>query len=147
MTAQRSRKEEQIYKKYYKKLQAGPSANKCVFCSIKSNSDQIVEETKYFKIMYNIFPYSIWDSEPIISHLMIVPKMHTDKLGKLPAPAGKELLKLIDAYEDKGYNLYARAPGSKIKSITHQHSHLIKPGGKRKKFIFFTRIPYIRITF
>lgn len=144
MTAQRSRKEELTYKKYVTK-QRRQKEHECVFCAINSSSDQLVRQTQYFKVIVNIFPYSVWDGEAVDDHLMIVPIKHTDKLGSLPAAAASELLQLIDSYEDKGYNLYARAPGSAIKSVIHQHSHLIKPKGGRKRLVFYLRKPYIRI--
>lgn len=144
MTAQRSRKEELRYKAYVAKQRRLKKAD-CAFCAIDMNSDQLVRETPHFKVIINIFPYSIWDGEAVDDHLMIVPKKHTDKLGSLPTAAASELLQLIDSYEDEGYNLYARAPGSAIKSIVHQHSHLIKPKGNRKRLIFFSRKPYLRI--
>lgn len=146
MTAQRSRKEEIEYHKYQVSLKTR-GKKECAFCAVDKNSEQYITESRYFKIIRNIFPYSIWDNEVVQDHIMIVPKLHTDKLGALPNGAGNEFLKLIDTYENDGYNLYARAPGSNIKSIVHQHSHLIKPLGKRRKFIFYNKKPYIRISF
>ncbi|MBA3758725.1 hypothetical protein H0X10_03785 [Candidatus Saccharibacteria bacterium] len=147
MTAQRSRKEELEYRNYHKKIKESGKFDACVFCSIKNDSEQIIEQTKYFRVITNIFPYSIWDNERVSDHLMIIPKTHTAKLGVLPTPAASEFLKLIDVYEDKGYNLYARSPGSTIKSIPHQHSHLIKPGGHRRKLVFYAKKPYFRVSF
>lgn len=147
MTAQRSRKEEITYRKYHKDIRDSGRLDACVFCEIEEHDDQVIEKAKYFSVIKNIFPYSIWDNQKVRDHLMIIPNKHTDKLGTLPAAAGREFLSLIDKYEDMGYNLYARSPGSKIKSIPHQHSHLIKPFGKRRKLILFVHKPYIRINY
>lgn len=148
MTAQRSRKEELHYRRHQADLKKIQKTNQsCAFCIINSNSSQFIEETKNFRVIKNIFPYSIWDGELVDSHLMVIPKRHTDKLGSLPLSAGNEFLRLIDKYENTGYNLYARSPGSKIKTVFHQHSHLIRPLGKRRKFILFAKKPYIRISF
>lgn len=80
-------------------------------------------------------------------HLLIIPKQHTDKLGDLSDVAAIEFLRLIDKYEDRGYNVFARAPLSKIKSVVHQHTHLIQPSDKRTNFILYFRKPfYIRLS-
>ncbi len=147
MTAQRSRKEEKIYKHYQKKREQNGEKNSCAFCVLQPDSSQIVKQTVHFRVVKNIFPYSLWDGQPVEDHLMIVPLRHTNKLGNLPAAATKEFVKLLNEYEDKRYNIYARAPASIIKSVTHQHTHLIKPQGKSRRFVLFSRKPYIRVSF
>lgn len=147
MTAQRSRKEELKYRKYQKESRADASKVKCLFCDINENHEQFLSQTKHFKIIKNIFGYSIWDNQLVAQHLMIVPKKHTTKLGNLPSDAANEFLAIIDKYEDLGFNFYARSPGSIIKSIPHQHTHLIKPAGKRRRLILFLVKPYFRISF
>ena len=78
---------------------------------------------------------------------MVVPKIHTDSLNDFKPQQAAEYLKILGEYEKKGYNVYARAPNSKIKTITHQHTHLISAKGK-KKFIFYTNKPfYMRISY
>lgn len=76
---------------------------------------------------------------------MIVPKQHTDRLSELPKNAMAEYTELLGNYENQGYNIYTRSPGSKIKSVIHQHTHLIKLNGRRIKFLLMTKKPYIRI--
>lgn len=141
MTAPRSRKEEKQYMRHHKLHHV----SKCPFCEI--NPDEIVEETANYYVLCALFPYSMWDGQKIDDHLLISPKKHTDKLGGSSAEAAAEFLNIVDKYETDGYNLYARAPGSIIKSVVHQHTHLIKLVGKRKKFIFYIKKPYIRISF
>ena len=141
MTATRSRKEEKEYKGYLK-----TKPNTCPFCEIKTGSDQLIEETKHFKVVHNIFSYSLWDGQNVADHLMIVPKKHTASLADIPKDASAEFVQLLGSYEKKGYNIYARAPASVIKSVLHQHTHLIKPAGRPKKFVFLLRKPFIRIT-
>src|SRR3990167_6468788 len=140
MTATRSRKEVKNYRKHRKNMQK-PAG--CTFCLIDKNSDQFISETKYFKVVRNIFGYSLWDSQRVEDHLMIVPKMHTDRLSKLPKKAGVDFLEILGEYEEKCYNIYARAPSSVIKTVVHQHTHLIKPLGKPRRLIFLLRKPYI----
>lgn len=141
MTATRSRKEEIIYKKHLKSQPKG-----CPFCRIEKGSDQLVEETKYFKIIRNIFSYSLWDGQNVADHLMLVPKKHTASIADIPKAAAAEFIEILGRYEKKSYNIYARAPASVIKSVVHQHTHLIKPVGRPKRFVLLLRKPFIRIT-
>lgn len=143
MTAPRSRKEVKSYKRYMKNK---PETKGCVFCDVDKGDEQLVSETKYFKIIRNIFGYSLWDSQRVADHLMIVPKVHTDSLSDLTKQAAIEFVDLLGQYESKRYNVYARAPSSVMKSVTHQHTHLIKPAGKPRKLVFLWRKPYIRFT-
>jgi len=141
MTATRSRKEEKIYKKHLKST----NRNDCAFCIIKKGNRQLVEETNNFKIIKNIFAYSLWDGQKVTDHMMITPKKHTDSLANMQPKEKIEYVDLVEKYEKLGYNIYSRAPSSAIKSIAHQHTHLIKTEGDSKRFIFLLRKPYIRI--
>lgn len=76
---------------------------------------------------------------------MIIPVQHTDTLADIPETAAVEFVQLISKYEQDGYNIYARAPISGMKSVIHQHTHLIKPEGKRISAVVHTRKPYIHI--
>lgn len=142
MTAPRSRKESRKYKKYIKHT----DLSVCRFCIISPNDDQYVDSTKYFNIIKNTFPYSIWDSQRVVDHLMVTPKEHTDNLGSMTADARLEYVALLEKYEKQGYNIYARAPVSIIKTIVHQHTHLIKTGGKPMRVLFLLQKPYIRLS-
>jgi diadenosine tetraphosphate (Ap4A) HIT family hydrolase len=141
MSATRSRKEQIYYKKYLKTV----DKSVCVFCEIKKGSDQLLSVTKHFKVIKNIFPYSIWDGQKVVDHLMVTPKKHTDSIKDMPDSQKVEYVNLIELYEQKGYNIYARAPVSKMKSIVHQHTHLIKTEGAHKKLIVLSTKPYLRI--
>jgi diadenosine tetraphosphate (Ap4A) HIT family hydrolase len=76
---------------------------------------------------------------------MVIPKKHTDTLADLSEREALEYVKLISSYEANGYNVYARAPSSKTKSIVHQHTHLIKPDEKSIKFLMYIKTPHVRI--
>jgi len=138
MTATRSTQEEHAYRKYSRAHQH----DACPFCAIKTGHPQYVEETKSLKVIRNRMPYSVWDGQGVTDHLMIVPKLHTDKLGHIDSEAAVEFIALVDKYETAGYNLYARAPSSKVKSVFHQHAHLIKLDGAHKRFLLFLRKPF-----
>lgn len=141
MTAPRSRHEESIYRKHLKTAKA----EACVFCAIQKGDDQYVEETEYFKVIKNNFPYSLWDGQTVVDHLMITPKKHTDSLKSMKSAEKVEYVDLLEKYEKQGYNVYLRAPVSVIKTVVHQHTHLIKTEGGPKKLVLHMRKPYIRV--
>src|SRR5688572_30438179 len=113
----RSRKEEQRYSRYLSTV----SKDICVFCH--NDREECIEETEYFKVIRNVFRYSIWDGQTVVDHLMIIPKLHVDALARLPAGHIMEFYTLMGGYELQGYNIYARAPVSAIKTVAHQHTH------------------------
>lgn len=138
MTATRSRKEEKEYMRYHRTLDKGS----CVFCGYKG----ALAESEHFMVIRNIYPYSVWDSHKVADHLLVVPKEHTDTMSGHDEKKVVEMHALLAPYEKEGYNVYSRAPGSTVKSIIHQHTHLIKTEGNAKKVIFMMRRPfYIRI--
>lgn len=136
----RSRKEKRTYDKYRSRNRSGS----CAFCRLDKGSERVLDETKHFRIVRNIFGYSMWDSCRVTEHLMIVPKRHVGTIDEMSATAQQECVKLISRYEKKGYNVYARALGSSIKSVPHHHIHCIKTDNRRRRFIFHLKRPYIR---
>lgn len=127
-------------------LRKGEPQAGCVFCAITPKSVQFVSETKSFVVIKNIYPYSHWDGQGVLDHLLLVPKEHTDTLSVLTAPQAVEYVDIVSSYESNGYDVHARGPSSNQKSIFHQHTHLIKLDRKHRKFMLFVRKPYIRIT-
>lgn len=143
MTATRSTKES----RHYDNQRKNPANKGCPFCGITKQDQQYVEETKYLKVIRNRYPYSLWDGQGVLDHLMIVPMDHTDKLGKLHPDAAVEYVGLVDKYESLGYNFYARAPSSTVKTVMHQHTHMIRLDGKEKRILVLLRKPfYIRLS-
>ena len=138
----RTRKEYKLYKKHRKTFH---KKTNCIFCDIKNNDEQFVRGTKHFKVIDNIFGYSLWDDQSVDDHLMIVPRKHIDTLSKLSPDESKEFVTLMSTYEKHGYNVWARAAQTKTKSVIHQHTHLIKPGKKTVRFMFYIRKPYFRL--
>lgn len=143
MTASRSRKEHKRYHHHQKHIER--PADGCVFCQLNDDDSQVIKQTKHFKLVQNIFPYTLWDSQAVADHLLIIPHKHTDTLATLPSGAAQEFVELMSGYEAKGYNVYARAPGSAMKSIVHQHTHLIKLSGGKIRFLLYLRRPYGRM--
>lgn len=143
MTAMRSRKHKRLYKKYLRSLKP---TDECIFCALNMGDTQYISETTHFKVVRNRFPYDLWDTQPVIDHLMLVPKQHTDTLKNLTAEESKEYIEQISEFESLGFNIYARTPGSIMKSVTHQHTHLIKvEPTSRRRIVITTRRPFIRI--
>lgn len=142
MTAGRSMRDEGRYRK----AQRTRDVDTCPFCSITENDSQYIDETASFKVIRNTYPYTVWDGQGVVDHLMIVPKKHTDTLGDIGTEAAAEYIKLIELYEKDGYNFYARAPQSNIKTVHHQHTHLIKLDGKHREVFLYMRRPYVRLS-
>lgn len=145
MSGNRSRKETLKYRRYIKKLKK--SQTDCQFCDVDNNTKYQVEQTDNFWVIKNIFPYSLWDEMYVSDHLLVIPKEHVDSLKGLPDSTAVEYVRLIEAYESKGYNIYARAPGSATKSVIHQHTHLIKTDKQRHRVLIHIKKPYFRISF
>ncbi len=140
--ATRSRKEEQKYALHRK---TKSFKTECSFCAIHPDEDQFVSQTKSFMIVKNIYPYTLWDSQGVEDHLLLIPKTHTNSLSSFDNEAALEYVKLLSEYEKAGYDISARGYKSNRKTVTHHHTHLIKLNRKTKKFIFLIRKPYIRI--
>ena len=138
----RSHKELRNYRKHRRSFKDETS---CVFCEIDSSSTELITETAHFKVITNKFPYSLWDDQTVLDHLMIVPRQHTNTLSDLLPDEAQEYIQLVSSYEKNGYNVWARAPQSSMKSVIHQHTHLIKPGKKTLKIMLYIRKPYFRL--
>lgn len=145
MTAPRSRKEDRQYVRYTKQLRKRGSP--CQFCTMSPDDPKFIKKTKYFLVIKNLIAYSLWDGHEVVDHLLLCPIWHATSLKEIPPEAAKEFLEIIADYEQQGYNVYARAPQSKARSVIHQHTHLIKGSPKSKSFMMFTKKPYLRVTF
>lgn len=117
----------------------------CDFCNFSKAHDQVVESTRFFWVVHNIFPYDIWDSSGVVDHLMVVPKRHVDAIGHFTPKEQAAFTKVLGKYDRKGYSVYARAPGNIIKSVVHQHTHLIYLDNKPKRALFYLKQPHILI--
>lgn len=143
MTAPRSRKQLKIYGRHLKERRTNKS--NCEFCSITPESPQFVSETKFLKVVRNIFPYSVWDDQSVSDHLMLLPKLHIDSIAEFPPGATEEFMETISRYESEGYSIWARAPKSVNKSQIHQHTHLIKLNSRIIRALIHVKKPYFRL--
>lgn len=139
MPIARNRRNQLSYKRFAKNNDKAT----CDFCNFTKNHDQIIKELRYFWIARNIFPYDVWDTTGVNDHLLLVPKRHVDSVGHFNIREQAEYAKIIGEYDLRGYSIYARARSNIIKSIPHQHSHLIAISNKPKKALFYLNRPYI----
>ena len=137
MTMNRTRKNHRVYATYAKKAKK----QDCDFCNFNTRDKQVVASVDDFWIINNIFPYDMWDSAGVKDHLMVVPKRHADAIGDFTAKEQTSFAKILGNYDKKGYSIYARAPGNVIKSVVHQHTHLIALDNKPKKALIYLKKP------
>ena len=112
----------------------------CPFCDM--NPDQIVRDGKTMRLIKNIYGYKLWEGMNVNDHLMIVPKRHAEGIAEFNKAEKIEMMDLMAEYEGKGYNVYARESQNAIKSVPHQHTHLLKTHNKRARFFVFSEKPY-----
>ena len=124
-----------------KQLNLGTKA--CPFCVLPDK--QIVETGKSMLVIKNIFPYQFWDFMKVTEHLMVVPKRHVDSISQLNRDEKHELIEVLADYQGRGFNMYGREKGNVIKSVPHQHTHLLKCDSKTAKFYLYLRKPYLLI--
>ena len=139
----RTRKHTKKYSPQKNRKQLKTGDKKCPFCSLPE--EQIVENGKTMMVIENLFPYQFWDFMKVTEHLMIVPKRHIESRGKLDQTERDELISTMADYQYRGYNMYGREQGNVIKSVPHQHTHLIKCDSKTARFFLFLRKPYLLI--
>jgi diadenosine tetraphosphate (Ap4A) HIT family hydrolase len=122
--SRRARKTQARYNKYK------AEHPECTFCKIgkKGNNNEIIDETKHFWIVVNLFPYELWDGKPVMAHYLVVPKEHFHDLDEMTRSERVTLIEILDRYEKRGYSFYGRAPQNTARSMEHQHTHLIKAG-------------------
>lgn len=143
-TLHRNRKEELRYRK---QIAARPKSAICTFCDKDNLVDEIISELKNFIIITNRFPYTLWDSSTVVEQLMVVPKRHIHSIQDFSRDEIIEHHKLTSEYEIAGYDVYARSNSSNMKSIAHQHTHLIKTNGIKIKGLIYNERPLIHVIY
>ncbi len=145
-TLHRKREGEMTYRKYLKTHVHAKDI--CVFCEIvKGNSsEQVIKTYRHFFVAVNTFPYTLWDSCTVTEHLMVVPKRHIKSTSSFTKDEVQEHHKITASYEKDGYDLYSRGASSTMKSIAHQHTHIIKTNGKKIKALLYIEKPLVHKT-
>jgi diadenosine tetraphosphate (Ap4A) HIT family hydrolase len=136
----RTRKSKKAYNPDAKRILYKSNPAACPFCDIAAV--EIVEKGKLASVVRNIFPYEYWEFMDVTAHLLVIPKRHVSSLGHLTKDEKLEIMDLLAKYEAQGYNLYARTADSNMKTIPHQHTHLIKTKDKKAKAALYSQKPY-----
>lgn len=115
----------------------------CNFCDF--TSQRILGNLATHWVIDNLYPYELYDDMVVEDHLLIVPKRHIVGISEFTDEERADFLDTVTEYEDEGYTLFARAPQNKAKSVTHQHSHLIKPDMSREPIqsLIYNRAPHV----
>ncbi len=137
----RNRKLTKAYKPSASRKVHYASSSNCPFC--KKGQVKVIESGKDFRIVKNTYGYSYWEFMDVVDHLMIVPKRHVENMSDFSDKECAEVVRFMAKYEKLGYNVYAREKYNVIKSVPHQHTHLIKTTNKKSSFFIYIRRPYI----
>jgi diadenosine tetraphosphate (Ap4A) HIT family hydrolase len=116
----------------------------CPFCTLGDGAD-IVRETKYMYVVINRVPYDYFEGTTVEDHLMVVPKAHRRGLAELTEAEALDYVQTLAQYESADYSLYSRGKASKIRSVEHLHTHLLKTPHPRARFIFYLSRPYLNL--
>jgi diadenosine tetraphosphate (Ap4A) HIT family hydrolase len=130
-------------RKTYKLYQQRKKLLGCPFCDPAEISYRIREETPHFYVILNNPPYFIWEHHHVLEHLLVIPKRHVDTLNDFSDAELLEYGRITGRYETKDYSIYARSDTSPRRSVTHQHTHLIKIDRTQPRFSLYIRKPYI----
>ncbi len=144
-TLHRDSEGEKIYRDYLKNHVHAEGI--CVFCEIKKGSSEIVKTYPLFNIVTNAFPYTLWDSCSVTEHMMIVPARHIESMSSFTLDEVAEYHLIASDYKKKGYDLYARGLSSNMKSILHQHTHLLKTDGNKIHGLVYIEEPLVHKIF
>src|SRR5258706_126511 len=113
----------------YQYIKGAHEQTGCVFCEKPKLDDDraalIVHRGEHCYVILNAFPYTS-------GHAMVVPFAHLDTLGKLPKPAGDEMMALCqrmegvlgELYRPEGVNVgmnIGRAAGAGVAGHIHMH--------------------------
>lgn len=131
------------YRSTRKRYNSTPKTASCPFCDPAEHKERIIRETEHAYVIPNRTFYDQWEARRVVDHLMIVPKQHVLQLQDLSQVARLDVINLMAEYEAADYQIYARSPGSKSRSVDHQHTHLIKTKGKHGRGLFILFKPYI----
>jgi diadenosine tetraphosphate (Ap4A) HIT family hydrolase len=89
-------------------------------------------------------PYDVFEGRKVLDHLMVIPRRHVESIADFTPEEMLDTMHVIAEYERQGYNAYIRGVGS-VRSVRHQHTHLIKIQNEKMKFVLFLRWPYLVI--
>jgi len=132
------------YKLYQERKQATKG---CPFCDPNEINYRLREETEHMYIVPNQTKYEVWEQHKVIEHLLLIPKRHVSTLGEFTDTEVLDMARLAGKYEDMGYSVYSRANVNPRRSVSHQHTHLVKIDPKSPKLHFYLKKPYVMVNF
>lgn len=135
------------YRKTRKHYKSFPKPETCDFCDNPSTKAKTTYETELSYVVPNRVFYDIWELHDVTNHLLVIPRRHVHSLSELKEAELTDIAKILAKYEREGYNVYARAKGNNLRSVYHQHTHLIKIGFKKPRATLFIRKPWLLIKF
>lgn len=115
----------------------------CSFCADKTIPARTLKESETMYLVTIRTKYDVFEGRPVLDHLMVIPKRHTESLSDFTKAEKLEQMTIIGEYEVKGYDVYARSVTSVDRSVAHQHTHLIKMAEKKMKYFVHLKKPYI----
>lgn len=114
----------------------------CPFCDPETLAKAVYETENIYIVKNKVF-YDIWEMRTVKDHLLLMPKRHVKSLGELGAEERAEIMDVISDYESNDYNVYARAVSNNTRSVTHQHTHLIKTDHRNIHAALMLKKPYL----
>ncbi len=113
----------------------------CPFCD-ETTVAKAVAGNEHVYLVPNIVQYDLWELHDVTDHLLVIPRRHAKTLAELSKAERQAVIDVCAEYEAKGYGIYARGNGSVLRSVTHQHTHLIKTTNKMPRLTIYLRRPY-----
>jgi diadenosine tetraphosphate (Ap4A) HIT family hydrolase len=136
-------------KEYAKFIAKDKQRTICTFCNeLIGDRPNVITENDTMFIIPNRVSYDIFEGQRVTDHLMVIPKRHLETLSDFKDVEKLDQMNFLAEYEKKGYDVYARGVGNIARSVSHQHTHLIKTNNKKKwpRFLLFINRPYILIS-
>jgi diadenosine tetraphosphate (Ap4A) HIT family hydrolase len=112
----------------------------CPFCVLDGRP--VLTDAETMRVFTNKFPYEYWDNQGVIEHLLLVPKRHVESLSELTDAEKVEAMNLMAQYEAQGYSVYWRSKANTARSVSHQHTHLIKVDNVSPHLAVYSQKPY-----
>lgn len=118
----------------------------CTLChDFASAKERIISENDTMFVVANRVAYDIFEGQRVTDHLMVIPKRHAESIGDFTPEEMTDQMRVIGHYEKRGYSVYARGVASATRTVSHQHTHLIRCDDSRKfpRVLLFIRKPYV----
>lgn len=137
----RSRKTTKAYRSTdTQKHKVSAPEGSCPFCTLDDRP--VLTHAGTMRVFPNKFPYEYWDNRGVVEHLLLVPTRHVESLSELTDTEKVEAMNLMARYEAEGYSVYWRSKTNTARSVSHQHTHLIKVDNVSPHLAVYSQKPY-----